>query len=280
MAKRKTTEQFIQDAEMVHGKGVIDYSMVEYENSHTPVTLRCIKHDHVFQMTPSNHLRGKGCSICGRERIAEKARMRLTGKRIEKIRNRNRLVYGIGINDANVIVNDGGKQITSYHVWQDILYRCHTEKGNTNCPSYVGCSICEEWKRFSVFKEWFDKNYIQGYYLDKDILEKGNKVYDPKHCVFVPQEINMLLCKANRIRGKYPIGVSYHNQCDKYVAKVTINNRIVHLGLFFNPEDAFNAYKQAKERHIKDVAQKYYNDGKISKRVYDALMRYEVEITD
>lgn len=198
-------------------------------------------------------------------------------KRKTKIKG---LVYGIGINDANVIVNRGGKQITSYHVWQDILYRCHTAEGNADCPSYVGCSICEEWKRFSVFKRWFDENYVEGYNLDKDILEKRNKVYDPAHCVFVPQEINLLLCKANRIRGKYPIGVSYHGQCNKFTASFYANNKNKYLGLYSTPEEAFNAYKEAKEAHIKDVAQKYYNDGKISERVYNALMRYEVEITD
>lgn len=280
MPKRKTTEEFIREAEMVHGKGTFDYSMAEYKNANTHVTLRCTKHNYVFKAIPSNILCGKGCKFCGRERIAEKARLRLTGKRLEKIRKKNGLVYGIGINDAGVIVNDGGKQITSYHVWQDILYRCHTAKGNIDCPSYVGCSICEEWRYFSNFKRWFDENYVEGYYLDKDILEKGNKVYDPERCVFVPQEINMLLCKANRIRGKYPIGVSYHNQCNKFTAKVTINNRNIHLGLFLTPEEAFYAYKEAKEQHIKNMAQEYYDKGKISEKVYNALMRYEVEITD
>lgn len=35
-----------------------------------------------------------------------------------------------------------------------------------------------------------------------------------------------------------------------------------------------------KEKYIKDVAQEYYDKGDITKRVYDALMKYEVEITD
>lgn len=31
---------------------------------------------------------------------------------------------------------------------------------------------------------------------------------------------------------------------------------------------------------VKEIAQKYYANGEIEKRVYDALMKYEVEITD
>lgn len=42
----------------------------------------------------------------------------------------------------------------------------------------------------------------------------------------------------------------------------------------------FTAYKKAKEEYIKEVAQEYYNSGKIDKKVYEALLRYQIEITD
>ena len=44
-----------------------------------------------------------------------------------------------------------------------------------------------------------------------------------------------------------------------------------------NIED-FNAYKQAKEAFVKEQASKW--EGKIDDRAYNALMNYEVEITD
>ena len=50
--------------------------------------------------------------------------------------------------------------------------------------------------------------------------------------------------------------------------------------LYNTIEDAFYAYKQAKEAHIKEVATQYYKDGKITEKVYNALMNYKVEITD
>ena len=46
------------------------------------------------------------------------------------------------------------------------------------------------------------------------------------------------------------------------------------------PEEAFLAYKKAKEEYIKEVAQEYYDSGKIDQNVYDALLRYQTEITD
>lgn len=50
------------------------------------------------------------------------------------------------------------------------------------------------------------------------------------------------------------------------------------LGRYHTVEEAFYAYKKAKELHIREVAEKYKGD--ISPRVYDALINYTVEITD
>ena len=44
------------------------------------------------------------------------------------------------------------------------------------------------------------------------------------------------------------------------------------------PEEAFQAYKQAKEKYIKSLANKWKD--KIDPRVYEALMNWEVEGTD
>ena len=47
-----------------------------------------------------------------------------------------------------------------------------------------------------------------------------------------------------------------------------------------NLEEVANAYKEYKEKIIKQVAQDEYNKGNIIKECYDAMMKYEVEITD
>jgi hypothetical protein len=56
--------------------------------------------------------------------------------------------------------------------------------------------------------------------LDKDILYKGNKIYSPDTCVFVPQEINALFVKNDANRGDLPIGVFYTlTKTNKYGVK-------------------------------------------------------------
>jgi hypothetical protein len=146
----------------------------------------------------------------------------------------------------------------------------------------------DEWKDFSVFKEWYDENYytVDGYkiHLDKDILVKGNKVYSPSTCVFVPDVINTLIIKKDCNRGKYPVGVFYHKRDCKYrsqcsdsdiVTKKRINK---HIGNFDSPEEAFYAYKKFKENRIKQVA--YFFKDKIPSVLYNALIEYTVDIDD
>ena len=63
---KRTTEEFVSDANKVHD-GRYDYLLVEYVNNKTKVVVICPDHGEFF-ISPSNHLSGKGCGICGRER--------------------------------------------------------------------------------------------------------------------------------------------------------------------------------------------------------------------
>ena len=113
--------------------------------------------------------------------------------------------------------------------------------------------------------------------LDKDTLVKGNKIYSPETCIFVPQRINYLFLNSGGSRGLLPLGV--YTVGKKYASRTSKNGkRSVYLGSFDTPEEAFLAYKTAKEAYIKEVADEYKD--KIPKKLYDALYAYTVEITD
>ena len=114
--------------------------------------------------------------------------------------------------------------------------------------------------------------------LDKDILYKGNKVYSPSTCIFVPHDINSLLIKCNSTRGKYPIGVTYVKRQNVFKAQCRKRNVNIFLGHFNNSTDAFECYKIFKENLIKEIADEY--KPYIPRKLYDAMYKYEVEITD
>lgn len=63
MSKKLTTQEFIERAIAVHGNKY-DYSKVVYVDNKTKVCIVCPVHGDFWQ-TPSSHLTGKGCKMCG-----------------------------------------------------------------------------------------------------------------------------------------------------------------------------------------------------------------------
>lgn len=254
MSKRLTTEEFIEKAKRIYGDKY-DYSLVKYEHSKKKVCIICPIHGK-FMKKPNAHLNGEGCIKCSYEK-----------------KRSNVLNIGIYDLDESSTIYDR----TSYRYWYNMFLRCY---GAMKRKTYEGCSVCNEWHKFSNFKRWFDKHYVKRWHIDKDILIKGNKEYSPESCCFVPSEINSLFTKRGNNRGKLPIGVTRVSQSNKYQANVDVGfgSRLRYLGCYDTPEDAFIAYKAAKEKRIKEVANKWKD--KLEPRVYKAMMNYQVEITD
>lgn len=244
--------------------GKYDFSLVNEENYMgvlAPIQVICPKHG-VFLKDVHHLIRGQGCPKCAYEK-----------KKLPHSNQRGK-IYGHGIFDSTKSSNESEDMKIAYSIWVRMFRRCYSDDFKT----YNGCKVCKDWLLFSKFKEWFDENYIDGYDLDKDILFRNNKVYSPKTCCFVPHMINSLLINCKATRGNLPIGVvKNHNG---FTAQIKENKKHKYIGYFDTVEDAFAAYKKEKERYIQAVAKEYYDKGEISKRVYDALMKYEVEITD
>ena len=87
-----------------------------------------------------------------------------------------------------------------------------------------------------------------------------------------------MLTKSDNIRGTNYIGVSYNKSANKFRAYLYKNDKQQHLGYFNTELEAFNTYKIAKESYLKELANKWKD--KIDPRAYNALMNYQVEITD
>lgn len=179
--------------------------------------------------------------------------------------------------------DENGKHTKCYDIWVNMLMRCYCSKYQDKNPTYKGCTLCQEWYNFQVFAEWYYEHYYEfgsneRMELDKDILNKRNKVYSPNDCIFVPKFINSLFIKSNKIRGKYHIGVYKDKNRNKFTARLNKYNKLIYLGVFNTPNEAFQAYKEAKEQYIKEVAEKYKSQ--IPYELYQAMMNYEVEIDD
>ena len=192
-------------------------------------------------------------------------------------------VYGVGVLGTKYPITINGVKTKEYKLWQSMLERCYSDSAyKKQRPTYIDCEVSDNFKNYEYFYEWCHKQIgfgNEGWQLDKDLLIKGNKVYSEDFCVFIPSDINLLLTKREALRGENLIGVCWSKTNKAFRAMINKNKgKPEHLGYFKTELEAFNAYKEAKESFVKEQADKW--KGQIADRAYEALMNYEVEITD
>jgi len=194
-------------------------------------------------------------------------------------------VYGIGYLGISSCSDGNNKHKISNVVWKDMLCRCYNDKWKEKHPYYDDCSVCSEWLNYSNFEKWFNNNYykIDGetMNLDKDILVKGNRIYSPNTCCFVPHRINAILIKSIRKTKSdkertLPLCISKKD--GSYCTKIfeytnnSLNRKAIRGN---NIDELFSLYKKSKENYIKQIANEYKD--KIPNKVYDALIKYKIE---
>ena len=187
-------------------------------------------------------------------------------------------IYGVGYDGiGKYTTTRNGKNTKEYVVWKGMIERCYSVEYKKKRHNYTECSVIVAWHNFQNYAQWYENNYKENFEADKDILIKGNKIYSPETCCFVPQEINTLFTKSNKTRGELPIGVRITKQ-QRYQARISKGIYSKCIGTFHTIEEAFQVYKIAKEEYIKEMADKWR--GQITEPCYEAMYAYEVEITD
>jgi len=161
-------------------------------------------------------------------------------------------VFGIGTNDVEWKTQWYSNQLIvsadpAYIVWKSMYSRCDVGgKVQSRRSTYVGCSVCNEWRTYSAFAVWWKENQVEGWSLDKDLLIYENKQYGPLTCVFVPQWLNTFTIDRGKSRGAYPIGVSENK--GRFIAQINNgSNKIAErLGSFSTPQAAHEAWENRK----------------------------------
>lgn len=186
---------------------------------------------------------------------------------------KNKLVYGVGVNDADYPVTrkENGKTVWRcryYGVWNDMLKRVYSDKYKQKRPTYKDVTVCEEWHSFMCFRSWMMTQDWEGKQLDKDILVLGNKVYSPNVCVFVDGIVNSFMTDCAATRGEWPIGVSWYERYQKFKSQCgnPFTKKQENLGYFACSQEAHHAWKKRKHELACQLA-----DIQTDQRVADAL---------
>ena len=185
--------------------------------------------------------------------------MKVPEKEVVKPRlyKRNKLRYGVGINDADYATRErekiNGKYVvvwrcTIHQTWENMLERCFSESYQQRQSTYRGCKPCDDWLIFSNFKKWMEQQDWEGKQLDKDLLVEGNKVYSPETCIFVDRKVNNFILDSAVKRGQYMVGVSLDKRRDKFQSRCwnPFTGKQENLGYFTDELQAHLAWKTRK----------------------------------
>lgn len=205
-------------------------------------------------------------------------------------------VEGIATNDANYVTwvketLPNGKQklvwnCPVYCSWTRMMKRGYSQKFKEKQPTYQDVTVCEEWLLFSSFRSWWVENNVAGWQLDKDLLVKGNLIYSPETCVYVPNYLNTLLMDRAAARGDYPLGVTYKldKKINPHRSQCCVGGKQKHIGYFTTPVEAHRAWQMAKIDSIKDSITRYTEEanrlGVFDQRIVTALEGRDKHLQD
>lgn len=163
-----------------------------------------------------------------------------------------------------------------------VMERCSLSYQRNN-PSYSGVTCSDNFKSEKYFVSWcieqkgFDCFDERGgvFHLDKDLLSpQGVKIYSEDTCVFLPVELNGFLQSRYPSESGLPRGVSFIKLENKFLATINQSSVTTRLGYFDTKEEAYSAYKTAKEKVIRELADKW--ESKISVHAYQALVSFDI----
>lgn len=184
--------------------------------------------------------------------------------------NKERMVYGVGINDSDytltkwVELNKKPRKqkrvwvCPYYSTWKDMLKRCYCRSHVLSNPAYEDVYVCEEWLTFSNFKTWMETQDWKSKDLDKDLFSDGLKgyLYSPKYCTFIESSINKFFLDCGSHRGDYMIGVTLHKRDKVFEAQCQnpFTKKRGYIGRFSNEKDAHLAWKDKKTEYAIELA--------------------------
>ena len=187
--KRLDNNTFIKRAIDVHGSKY-DYSLTEYINAMTNVTIICPEHGE-FKQTPSNHLNGQGCPKCVGKGL-------LKHEVVERFKN----IHGAYYDYSNVVFKGMHKHV-------NIICPEHGEFKQTPAKHMQGqkCPICSRIE--SGLKNRITKD---------EFIERANDIHKNKYDYSNVEYITMhdkidIICPTHGVFKQFPYDHLHGHGC-------------------------------------------------------------------
>jgi hypothetical protein len=162
------------------------------------------------------------------------------------------------------------------NIYSNLLQRCYDENSfSYNRYGNKGIKICEEWKCFENFYNWYLENSkwnINLKYklqLDKDVLcniKNISKIYSPETCLLIPSELNQFLKSDSK-----EIGIG--KKKDGYFFTLSLNKGEIFIrkSKFKTFEEAKLFYAEEKYNYWKELINKY----NLPNNIKEILLQYD-----
>ena len=128
-----------------------------------------------------------------------------------------------------------------YSVWYDMKNRCHNEN-NINYKHYGarGIAVCDRWLDIKNFIEDMYSAFKEGLTLDRSDNQLG---YSKENCRWTTKVIQSRNTRVLRISNTSGYrGVNFQKSSNRFRARITVNYKEIHLGLFETAIEAARVY--------------------------------------
>lgn len=241
--RRTGIDKFIQKAITVHGNKY-NYSQIEYINEDTPIKIICPEHGEFWQR-PSNHLAGKGCQTCKKEKISKK----LT-KTQEQFIKEAREIHGDKYDYSQVKYVDSWTPVTIICPEHGLFYQkpIHHIHHRNGCPK---CKLKAQTKVFEKLIAKFPNENILfevGKRLLKWLGKQRLDIYFPDYNIAIEYDGKQHFTPVKHFGGI--LGFEKRKTYDKIKEEVCAKNNCHLFRLKYNySENDFNNLVQ----QIKDI---------------------------
>lgn len=191
MCVRKTRGVLLKELREKYG-GVYEFPNLQYKNTHTKVMCFCLKHCHYFWTSPKKLLQGRGCRLCGYERVSASR-----SNDEEHLLSSLKVIFGETLSIVDYKGSGNPESEFLCHIsgetyktkYSDLLK--HANCKCKACREYR--KECSEWKTFfgAVFKSRIAHNFEYDYDLEAGFSKRGVfTVICYKHGPFYPYAIS------------------------------------------------------------------------------------------
>lgn len=147
------------------------------------------------------------------------------------------------------LVRHGLTKTRSYRKWGDMIRRCYSENSK-DYVNYGGRGI-------TVYQEWLDS--FVNFYNDMGECPEGltlerkdvNQGYTPENCIWADRTTQARNKRTYKNNSSKHRGVCMYKNSKKWVAYISVNKKVKHLGSYEELEEAVKARKEAEIKYWK-----------------------------